>query len=91
MFNIKKNIIKNMNQETKPWVLVSSIQKETKPVDLEMISPQISGLIDEWQSQGRVMWSGSFDNQISSMAVLKQQSKKQKSFLKNMRIFVLEY
>jgi len=82
MFNIKNALIKNMSQETKPWVLVSSIQKETKPVDLEMITPQISTLVDEWQSQGKIMWSGAFDNQISSMAVFEATEHEAKEFFK---------
>jgi len=69
-------------QETKPWVLVSSIQKETKPIDLEMITPQISTLVDEWQSQGRIMWSGAFDNQVSSMAVFEATEQEAKEFFK---------
>ncbi len=32
IFNMKNSLIKNMSQETKPWVLVSSIQKKTKPI-----------------------------------------------------------
>ena len=71
-----------MNQETKPWVLVSSIGQETKSIDLEMIAPQISSLVDEWQSQGRIMWSGSFDNQVSSMAIFEATEQEAKDFLK---------
>lgn len=82
MFNIKKFIIKNMNQEIMPWVLVSSIQKETKPVDLEMLAPQISSLVDEWQSQGKMMWSGGFDNKESSMAVFEATEQEAKEFFK---------
>jgi len=28
-----------------------------------------STFIDEWQSQGRIMWLDAFDNQVSSMAI----------------------
>ena len=35
-------------QETKPWVLVSNIREDTTSLDLEMIAPQISALVDEW-------------------------------------------
>ena len=58
-----------MVQETKPWVLVSNIQENANPNDLKRIAPEVSNLVDEWQSQGKIMWSGAFDNQMSSMAV----------------------
>ena len=58
-----------MSDEKSPWVLVSNVSKDTNPQDLERIAPQITALVDEWQSQGRIMWSGAFDNQVSSMAV----------------------
>ncbi len=56
-------------QETKPFVLVSNIRDDANPQDLERIAPQVATLVDEWQSKGRIMWSGAFDNETSSMAV----------------------
>ncbi|MGY5141884.1 MAG: hypothetical protein ACW9WZ_02445 [Nitrosopumilus sp.] len=44
-----------MNQERKPWVLVSSINSDTKHIDLKMITPAISTLVDEWQSQEKIV------------------------------------
>jgi hypothetical protein len=58
-----------MNQETKPWVLVSNIKDDADPNDLQRIAPQVLALVDQWQSDGRIMWSGAFDNEQSSMAV----------------------
>jgi len=69
-------------QDTKPWVLVSSIKKETNLQELETIAPQISRLVDEWQSQGKIMWSGAFDNEISSMAVFEATEMEAKEFFK---------
>ena len=34
-----------------------------------MIAPQISSLIDDWHSKGKIMLSGPFDSDVSSMAV----------------------
>ena len=34
-----------------------------------MIAPQITALVDEWHSNEKIMWSGAFDNEESSMAV----------------------
>ena len=69
-------------QETKPWVLVSNVQEDTKTVDLQMIAPQISALVDEWQSDGKIMWSGAFDNERSSMAVFEATEDEAKEFFK---------
>lgn len=69
-------------QETKPWILVSNIREDTKSVDLEMIAPQVSALVDDWQSHGKIMWSGGFDNQQSSMAVFEATEDEAKEFFK---------
>ncbi len=69
-------------QETKPWVLVSSIKKETNPQELKRITPQVSALVDEWQSKGKIMWSGAFDNDISSMAIFEATEIEAKEFFK---------
>ena len=83
MFNIEILQFHFMSQvETKPWVLVSSIQKDTNPQDLERISPQISEIVDEWQSQGRIMWSGPFDNELTSMTVFEATESDAKEFYK---------
>ena len=68
--------------ETKPWVLVSSVKEDTAPVDLKMITPQVAQLVDEWQSQGRIMWSGAFDNELTSMAVFEATEIEAKEFYK---------
>lgn len=69
-------------QETKPWVLVSNVRDDTKSMDLQMIAPQISTLVDEWQSKGKIMWSGAFDNEQSSMAVFEATEDEAKEFFK---------
>ena len=71
-----------MNQETKPWVLVSSMNKDTNPQDLQRIAPQVSILVDEWQSKGKIMWSGAFDNELSSMAIFEATEQEAKEFFK---------
>ncbi len=59
----------SQQDEIAPWVLVSSIKEDTNPQDIESIAPQIASLVDEWQSMGRIMWSGSFDDDKTGMAV----------------------
>lgn len=61
-----------MNQELnqkKPWVLISIFKKDTNPDDLIRITPQIQNLVDEWQSVGKIMWSGAFNDNKTGMAV----------------------
>ncbi len=69
-------------QEAKPWALVSNIKENVEPQDLERIIPLVSRLVDEWQSQGKIMWSGTFDNEVSSMAVFEATEKEAKEFLR---------
>ncbi|QLH07298.1 hypothetical protein [Nitrosopumilus ureiphilus] len=69
-------------QEAKPWVLVTNIKEKINPQDLEHVASQISTLIDEWQSQGKIMWSGPFDNEQSSMAVFEATEAEAKEFFK---------
>lgn len=59
-----------MNQAgTKPWVLVSRIKEDAIVQDMEGVAPRVMALVDEWQARGRIMWSGAFDDNASSMAV----------------------
>jgi len=69
-------------QETKPWVLVTNIKEKINKRDLEHIAPQVSALVDEWQSKGKIMWSGPFDNEQSSMAVFEATENEAKDFFK---------
>lgn len=58
-----------MSQEQKPWVLISVIKDGTTPEEMEAVAPRVKELVDEWQSKGRIMWSGSFDDGVTGMAV----------------------
>jgi len=55
--------------ETKPWVIITVFKENTNPNDLQRISPQIQSLVDEWQIQGKMMWSGAFNDNATGMAV----------------------
>lgn len=52
----------------KPWVLVSTL-KENPEGDLQNVVSQITDLVDEWHSQGKIMWSGAFDDNKTSMTI----------------------
>ena len=69
-------------QETKPWVLVTNVKEDINQQDIGNVAPQVSFLIDEWQSRGRIMWSGPFDNEASSMAVFEATEAEAQEFFK---------
>ena len=56
-------------QERSPWVLISVIKDGASPEDLQALVPQVQNLVDEWQAQGRIIWSGSFADNATGMAV----------------------
>ena len=52
-----------------PWVLISVFRENTNPNDLSRITPQIQEIIDDWQSTGKIMWSGALNDGATGMAV----------------------
>lgn len=56
-------------QEKKPWVIISVFKESTNPNDLQNLAPQIQSLVDDWQSEGKIMWSGPFSDNATGMAV----------------------
>ena len=71
-----------MSQEQKPWVLISVIKDGTTPEELEAVAPRVKELVDEWQSKGRIMWSGSFDDGVTGMAVFEAAKDEADDFFK---------
>ena len=71
-----------MSQEQKPWVLISVIKDGTTPEELEAVAPRVKELVDEWQSKGRIMWSGSFDDGATGMAVFEAAKDEADEFFK---------
>ena len=51
------------------WVLISVFRENTNPNDLSRITPQIQEIIDDWQSTGKIMWSGAYNDDATGMAV----------------------
>ena len=56
-------------QETSPWVIITVFKEDTNVNDLQIISPQIQCLVDEWQNKGKMIWSGAFNDNATGMAV----------------------
>ena len=50
-------------------MLISVVKDGTTPEEMEAMVPRVKEIIDEWHSQGRIMWSGSFDDDATGMAV----------------------
>ena len=74
-----------MSQKTemanvKPWVLVSSLKDDTSEQELQKITPEISTLIDQWQSKETMIWSGPLDNNSTGMAVFEASDDEAKVF-----------
>ena len=68
--------------ETKPWVIITVFKDEVNPSDIERIAPQIQSLTDDWQSAGKIMWSGPFNDDVTGMAVFEATKKEADYFFK---------
>tara|TARA_B000000475_G_scaffold250549_1_gene226901 strand:- start:24 stop:329 length:306 start_codon:yes stop_codon:yes gene_type:complete len=68
--------------ETKPWVIITVFKDEVNPSDIERIAPQIQSLTDDWQSAGKIMWSGPFNDDVTGMAVFEATKKEADDFFK---------
>lgn len=55
--------------QRKPWILISVFRENTNEQDIERIRPGISDLIDQWQSQGRIIWSGALSDNKTGIAI----------------------
>ena len=73
-----------MSQQTlvtrKLWVIVSVFKDNINEDDIERITPGIENLIDEWHSQGTIMWSGAFNDNKTGMAVFESTEEEAKEF-----------
>lgn len=67
-------------QETKNWVIITVFKENTNGDDLQRIAPLIQNLTDEWQSQGKMMWSGPFSDNATAMTVFESTEQKANEF-----------
>ena len=58
------------NNNKEPYVLVSVFKEDAKPESVVQSGPAISSIIDDWHSSGKMIWSGSFDDDKTSMSVI---------------------
>lgn len=66
--------------EKQTWVLVSTLKQNTKEEDLQRIVPSIIDHIDEWQSAGKFIWSGPFNDNKTGMAIFEATEEDAKVF-----------
>ena len=66
--------------EKKLWVVVSSLDKNTKEEDLQRITPSVIELVDEWQSTGKFIWSGPFTDNKTGMAIFEASEEESNRF-----------
>jgi hypothetical protein len=62
------------------WVLVSSLKEQTKQIDLEMITPSVIELVNEWQTKGNFIWTGPFDDSKTGMAIFEATQEQAREF-----------
>ena len=85
LFNFKsrfKNYFCMSEIETKPWVIITVFKDQVNPLDIERIAPQIQDLTDDWQSTGKIMWSGPFNDDVTGMAVFEATKNEANDFFK---------
>lgn len=64
------------------WAIVSSIDHDANPSDVLSIKPKITELVDNWHARGKIMLSGPFDNETSSMTVVAADENEARDFFK---------
>jgi len=53
-----------------PYVLVSVFKEDAKEQDVAQAAGKIAAIIDDWNGQGNMIWSGSFDDNKTAMSVI---------------------
>ncbi len=63
-----------------PYVLVSVFKEDANPEEIIKASPALSTIIDEWHRSGKMIWSGSFDDNKTAMSVIEATKNEAESF-----------
>ena len=58
------------NDSREPYVLVSVFKEDARSEEIVDIKPALSLIIDEWHNSGKMIWSGSFDDNKTAMSVI---------------------
>ena len=70
-----------LEDEKKPYVLVSAFKEDAKQEDVEQSTPALALILDEWQLSGKMIWSGSFDDNKSAMSIIEAGKNEADEFL----------
>ena len=71
--------MEEINRE--PFVLVSVFKEDAKPEEIANATPALSLIIDEWHNSGKMIWSGSFDDNRSAMSIIEASKNEADDFL----------
>ena len=71
------------DDEKKPYVLVSAFKEDVKLEDVEQSTPALALILDEWQLSGKMIWSGSFDDNKTAMSVIEATKTEDEAFYAN--------
>ena len=58
------------SDEKLPHVIVSTFKENANQQDVEQAASKITAMIDEWNVQGNMIWTGSFNDGKSAMSVI---------------------
>ena len=58
------------NDSWEPYVLVSVFKEDAKSEEIANATPALSLIIDEWHNSGKMIWSGSFDDNKTAMSII---------------------
>ena len=53
-----------------PYVLVSVFKEDAKVESIVQSGHAISSIIDDWHTSGKMIWSGSFDDNKTAMSII---------------------
>jgi len=67
-------------KEDKLWVLVSALKNNATDSDIDRIAPSVSKLIDSWNTKGKFVLSGPFDDNKTGMAIFQGTKEEANSF-----------
>ena len=58
------------DKNKEPFVLVSVFKEDVEPEEITKAAPALSTIIDEWHNSGKMIWSGSFDDNKTAMSII---------------------
>lgn len=70
-----------MNQDEKQWALVTTLRDDVNASTSQDALPQIQSVCDEWQMQGKFLWSGPFDDNKTSLTIITATKQDAQKFL----------